>query len=298
MRTSLRSTVVTGLALGAAVLVLPAPALADESPRYSPVGYDVSHPPCGHPRPDDPAFAVIGVNGGLATTAIECLAEQWEWASRSTGAAAGQPPVQLYVNTANPGQVRDLVTTWPTSGVNRYGRCDGSNSAACSYEYGVDRAEGDVLIVLDAIDELGGPVADGGTSPRADVGDLAGYHWWLDVETMNSWQTGGAEARRNNRAALEGMVDRLTAVGGEVGLYSTGRQWAKIVGTVPAGSSVYGLDSWLAGAESLAGAVGNCQGPPLVRGGRVVLTQYVVGDLDRNHACALAAETAAVRRGD
>jgi hypothetical protein len=89
------------------------------------------------------------------------------------------------------------------------------------------------------------------------------------------------------------MADHLTAVGGEVGLYSTGRQWGQIVGTVPAGSSVYGLDSWLAGAESLAGAVGNCQSAPLVRGGRVVLTQYVAGDLDRDHACALAAEPTA-----
>ena len=290
MRTALRSTVVTGLVLGAAVLGLPATAYADESPRYSPVGYDVSHPQCGQSLPSDPAFAVIGVNGGLATTANDCLAEQWAWASRSTGAVAGQPRVQLYVNTANPGQVRDLVTTWPTSGVNRYGRCDGSNSAACSYEYGVDRAEGDLLIALDAVDEPGGAASGVGPSPDADVDDLAGYRWWLDVETMNTWQTGGADARRNNRAALEGMADHVTAVGGEVGLYSTGRQWAQIVGTVPAGSSLYDLDSWLAGAESLAGAVGRCQEAPLVGGGRVVLTQYVVGDLDRNHVCAPAAE--------
>jgi hypothetical protein len=293
MRTSLRSTVVTGLALGAAVLALPATAQADESPRYSPVGYDVSHPQCGQPLPADPAFAVIGVNGGLATRANDCLAEQWEWASRSTGVVAEQPLVQLYVNTANPGQVRDLVTSWPTSGVNRYGRCDGANSAACSYEYGVDRAEGDVLIALDAIDEVGGPAVAGGASPGADVDDLAGYRWWLDVEAMNTWQTGGADARRHNRAALEGMADRLDAAGGEVGIYSTGRQWEQIVGTVPTGSSLYDLDSWLAGAENLAGAVDECQAAPLVGGGRVVLTQYVVGDLDRDHACVPAAEPAA-----
>jgi hypothetical protein len=291
MRTTLRTTVVTGLALAATVLGLPATAHADESPRYSPVGYDVSHPQCGQSLPADPAFAIIGVNGGLATTANDCLAEQWEWASRSTGAVAEQPSVQLYVNTANPGQVGDLITTWPTSGANRYGRCDGSNSAACSYEYGVDRAGGDVLIALAAVDELGGP-ASGGASPDADVDDLAGYRWWLDVETMNTWQFGGGDARRNNRAALEGMADRLTAVGGVVGLYSTRRQWAQIVGTVPAGSSLYALDSWLAGADSLAGAVGGCQSAPLVGGGRVVLTQYLVGDLDGNHSCAPVAEPA------
>ena len=37
------------------------------------------------------------------------------WAWESTGAVPAQPRAQLYLNTANPGEVRDQVTTWPTT---------------------------------------------------------------------------------------------------------------------------------------------------------------------------------------
>ena len=58
-------------------------------------------------------------------------------------------------------------------------------------------------------------------------------------------------------------------------MYSTGQQWAQIVGTVPASSTLAGRDSWLAGGTSLAGAQAACPEPALVPGGRVTLSQYV-----------------------
>ncbi len=124
-------------ALAAASLALGVPAAAAHPGDDAEVGYDVSYPQCDDALPDDPAFAVVGVNGGLATRPNPCLAEQLAWAAeRTTGAVAAQPRLQLYVNTANPGQVRDRVTTWPARGRTPYGRCEGDNSRACSWQYG------------------------------------------------------------------------------------------------------------------------------------------------------------------
>src|SRR5688572_16316558 len=77
-------------------------------------GYDVSYPQCGKTLPTDHYFAVVGVNGGTAAVANSCLGEQLVWANRAkTGSK--QPRVQLYVNTANPGEVISQITTWPTT---------------------------------------------------------------------------------------------------------------------------------------------------------------------------------------
>jgi hypothetical protein len=262
-------------ALAAACLALGVPVAAADPGENAEVGHDVSFPQCGDPLPDDPAFAVVGVNGGLATRPNPCLAEQLAWAAEeTTGAVAAQPRLQLYVNTANPGQVRHQVTTWPARGRTPYGRCQGNNSRACSWQYGWERAAVTVT-------EFFVPAAE-----AADVDPDPGEHtWWLDVETTNTWQTGSAPARARNRAALEGMVARLAATGAEVGLYSTGRQWRRIAGVVSEDSPLHHLDSWLAGATSLTGARVTCRCDPLVDGGDVVLAQYVVGGLDHDHSC-------------
>jgi hypothetical protein len=263
------------LGLTVAGLVLAGPGTADAAPTgaSSSVGYDVSHPQCGQSLPTGPAFAVVGVNGGTAVKANPCLSTQLRWAAGSTGAVAAQPPVQLYLNTANPGQVLDLVTTWPASGTNRYGSCDGSNSAACSYEYGVERATYSVRSIF----------APAARSVGLATG-ISAYTWWLDVETGNTWQNGSTAALARNRATLEGMTDFLTSSGGRVGLYSTGTQWRQVVGTVPSTSTLAPLRSWLAGSTSLSGAITTCAKAPLTRG-PVVLTQYVVGGLDRDRSC-------------
>ena len=272
----LRAAALTPVA-AAVVLALQTPAGAAPSEYdvpVSPAGIDVSHPQCDRDLPAGAAFAVVGVNGGVATRPNPCLTEQLEWAWESTGSVPEQPPAQVYLNTANPGQVRGLVTTWPSAGVTPHGRCDGSNSTACSWQYGFERAR-------DSVADFFVPAAR-----EADVVSLPSrYTWWLDVETSNTWQNGSDDARARNRASLEGMTAYLSSRGAEVGLYSTGRQWAQIVGSVPGDSTLAGLPSWLAGSSTLAEAVAACDLPPLVPGSRVTLTQYVPDDLDRNHSC-------------
>jgi hypothetical protein len=233
-------------------------------PKSSLVGYDVSWPQCGEALPTDPAFAIIGVTGGLANNTNPCLAEQLAWAETTVGGTP-QPPVALYVNTANPGIQGSW---WPTSDTysglpidNPYGTCAGGEDAACAYVYGWAKAHDATTI-------------RGVESPGA-------YLWWLDVEWENSW----SDDRVANRAVLEAMTARFQEVGGSVGLYSTGRQWGSIVGSVPPDSSLYNLPSWLAGAHTLSGAKDNCSLPPLTGGGTVTLTQYLTKNLDHNHSC-------------
>ena len=269
MKPLLRALVVS-LAVLAGVLVVPGTASA----AVTRVGYDVSHPQCGTALPSARAFAIVGVNGGLSTKANPCLGTQLKWATRSNGSVAAQPKAQLYLNTANPGELRDQVTTWPTTGSTPYGTCAGENDMACSYRYGYERAQNSVVSFFT-------PAARG-----AGVDSVPSrYTWWLDVETMNTWQSGSSEALARNRATLEGMTAYLLSRGARVGLYSTGYQWGVIVGTVPSTSNLVGRNSWLAGATTLTQAKQNCAKAPLVPGGRVTLTQYVPDNLDRNHSC-------------
>lgn len=233
-----------------------------------PVGIDVSWPQCGKTLPKKPAFAVVGVNNGLANTTNPCLEAQLAWANTAPNPPlTAQPRVALYVNTANPGRQGSW---WPSSnhygGVdvdNPYGACGSGEGdfRACSYMYGYAKAYDDA------------------TSRGVD--DPEKYLWWLDVETENSWQPDKAD----NVADLEGMTAYFTSINAKVGLYSTGYQWNQIAGTVPASSPLAGLPSWLAGARSLTAAKSNCSLPALTPGSRVALTQYVSAGLDYNYSC-------------
>lgn len=228
-------------------------------------GSDVSWPQCGKSLPKGQAFGIVGVNNGLANTTNPCLASELSWAGSSTG-GTGQPKVELYVNTANPGSAGSW---WPTSNTyagttvaNPYGQCSsGSYGAACAYMYGYAKAYDDANI-------------RGVSNPGA-------YIWWLDVETGNTWSADQAA----NRADLEGMAAYFTGIGATIGLYSTGSQWSQIAGTVPASSPLYSARSWLAGARSAADAKRMCSSAPLTVGGKVSVTQYFSGGFDYDYSC-------------
>lgn len=251
----------------AATVLLAVPALglswatgAQAAPSDGLVGADVSHPQCGQPLPSGQAFAIVGVNGGKPTTTNPCLAEQLAWAAQSTGGTV-HDDIQLYVNTANPAGAG----SWPESGSNRYGDCDGSNSRPCAYQYGWERARDDATI-------------RGISHPEQ-------YMWWLDVEVANSWDhSPGGDTR--NAAVLEGMTDYFTSIGSRgVGLYSTRYQWNAIVGNgVSATSSLNGLSNWRPTGNTLEGAQANCALEPLTPGGIIEMTQFTT-DLDYNHSC-------------
>jgi hypothetical protein len=272
MNTALRSVVVV-LAATAAVFAVSGSASA----AVTTIGYDVSHPQCNTTLPYSHAFGVVGVNGGVATTDNPCIAAELAWAWKSSGAVRLQPKAQLYINTANPGEYIGSISTWPTTGSTPYGACTGTNTAACSWEYGWERSRDDVARLLSAA-----------RSAMVD-GRASSYTWWLDVENANTWQSGtGADlapAQARNRATLEGMTAYLAAQGGRIGLYSTSQQWNQIVGAVPTTSNLAGRNSWLPGATTLNGATANCTKPALTPGGRVTLTQFVVNNLDRDHSC-------------
>lgn len=298
-------------ALAAAVVPLAAGALlaapasaADGRDRVSVVmvGNDISYPQCtasgwdgdsyagtgATAAPMGARFGIVGVNGGTAALANPCLPAQLRWADSLPG-LDGQPRLQLYVNTANPGEVLEeyAVTTWPsvTDAANPYNELagvaqactaegTGVNDLACSWQYGWDRAAWTAGLVDGASD-----------AARVDV-DLAETVVWLDVETGNTWQS-GAEGLARNAAALEGMAAHYEALGTQVGLYSTSYQWNLIVGANGATGPLAGLDSWLAGATNLKGAQTSCDTRgPLTPGGDVTLTQWVARGFDYDLSCS------------
>jgi hypothetical protein len=283
-----------------------APASADELDRISavnPVGHDISYPQCtasgwngeayvasgATSVPMGSRFGIVGVNGGTAAKANPCLPAQLAWATTLPG-LPNQPRLQLYVNTANPGAVLEeyAITTWPlvTESDNPYNAVDGVgerctvagvgvNNAACSWQYGWERAEWAAGLVEEAADVAEVTV------------DLAATVVWLDVETSNTWQA-GADGLENNAAALEGMTARYTDLGARVGLYSTSLQWGFIVGdNVGVSGNLAALDSWIAGATNLKSAGAFCDTKSaLTAGGSVTLAQYVARQFDYDVSCA------------
>lgn len=245
-----------------------------------PVGNDISYPQCGKTYPTGQQFAIVGINGGIASTTNPCLSSELSWAESTASSSAHAAKIQLYVNTGNPGGLNTV--TWPQNNVdpqgngtsNPYGTCDGSNSIACAWQYGWNRA-------MDNVVNRFTPAANDAHISN----DPADYPWWLDVETVNSWRSGDTESLQANTADLEGMVAYFKSKGVTIGLYSTSFQWGEIVGSLNARSSLNGLPNWLPGASDLAGAKSNCSKAPLTSGGDILLTQYTTGDFDYDYSC-------------
>jgi hypothetical protein len=249
-------TIMAAVLASLAVVIAPAAAAYAGQQGSTPTGNDVSYPQCTAALPSGQAFGIVDVNAGVANTTNPCLAVEITWAQNSTGATR-QPKASLYVNTANPGN--HGVTDWPVNNndpitknpvKDPYGTCTGQNNPACAWQYGWDLAE------LDA--------------QTRGVLDPGGYRWWLDVETINSWQS----SAQGNRADLEGMVSYFRHIGGTAGIYSTVKQWDPIVGTVRSTSALYRLPDWIPGAKTLSNAQKNCRLAPLTSGGTVMVTQW------------------------
>lgn len=265
----LRRVVIACVALAAALAAAPATAAQAAVPTATTTitGHDVSYPQCGSPLPSRGDIAVVGVNAGTGTTSNPCLAEQLAWGDTTTG-AGGAGRADVYVNTANPGHLGDW---WPTADLTRSGtpvmnprgRCAGAEDAACAYAYGFSIATDDVL--------------DRGVTAVAD------RTWWLDVETMNSWSWN----RQANLAAVEGMAAAIRAAGGDVGVYSTQRQWDLIVGDATPSVLLAGTPSWIAGATSRSGALASCSADALTPGGHVGMVQWVEHGVDHDIACGI-----------
>jgi hypothetical protein len=251
---------------------------ATPTPTITKIGNDISYPQCNNSFPGGQGFGIVGINGGLATTTNPCLSTELLWAEGSLS-TPNQAKVQLYVNTGNPGGLN--TPSWPKNNTdpagntapNPYGTCDGSNSSACAWQYGWNRA----------VDDVQNKFIPAATAAAVDA-TPSDFPWWLDVETTNSWDSGSNDALMRNRVDLEAMVSYFQSRGITVGIYSTNFQWGTIVGDIPADSNLNGLHNWRPGATDLAGAQTNCSLSPLTSGGSVTLTQFTT-DFDNDYSC-------------
>src|ERR1019366_1902992 len=139
-------------AVGAALPVSPSAAGATAlSLPATGAGIDISYPQCVRgSHVDLPAnipFAVIGVNGGDASTSNPCFSSEYNSAFL-LGGTTDQPHASVYVNTGNPALA---AAWWPSSDhtqagtavVNPNGSCENLAGAACAYVYGYSMAQAD-----------------------------------------------------------------------------------------------------------------------------------------------------------
>jgi hypothetical protein len=317
-----RWALAAGAVAVATVLPVAAPAGAAPSPS---TGNDISYPQCPSNFPTVGAFGVVGVDDGIANVANPCLTAEITWASGASGNAASsfssspQPRAQLYVNTADPGDVYNgqPIADWPSNnaggGTDPYGACTttvvksgrhktatlGQNSPACAWQYGWNAASKDAQSFFHN-------AVSGHGALNQNAGD---YPWWLDVETGNTWQSATGGGLAMNDAVLEGMVaslSTLTSAGGApaaVGIYSTGYQWNQITGgegTVDANwtslahaaapAPLDGHSDWVPGAINTSGADSTCTADgaftrTAASPAHVTVAQWVANGVDGDVSC-------------
>ena len=255
----------------AAALIVAAVLIILLTRSSTPIGYDASYPQCSGSYPSNVLFAIVGVNGGVASDANPCLADELRWARGAPGQKRPrQPALSLYIDTGNPGAQH--VSDWPKGGsAPTYGACNGLLTNACSYLYGQQRAAYSYRLVasLDPVAAMTAP-------------------WWLDVELMSSW----AGTYQLNIAALQGFLAGLHNAGatGPIGVYSTAAQWQDITGLTAQSTAATFKDQlpdWVAGTDTtLPQARENCASGGFT-GLAPTLAQYRTGSFDGDLRCAV-----------
>ncbi|MHB1924408.1 MAG: hypothetical protein ACYCSJ_06945 [Acidimicrobiales bacterium] len=296
--------------MGAKPLNAPIVGMAAVGSATAPVapGYDVSYPQCGSSLPSGGAFGIVGLNDGLANNLNPCLGpssaypsytqSELYWSVASSTGQSSQPKSSLYLNTADPGNVYagTQISDWPTSSssADPYGSCTtttvattsgpataGANSTACAWQYGYNKAAQDASWLTAAANAINSQ------SPPVTVApDPGSYQWWLDVETVSTWQS-GTSGQAMNVADLQGMMAGLQAAGvSGIGAYSTSQQWDQVTGgTTAASGSLYRIPVWLPGATTGTQAQANCAAQPSFTGGAVTVTQWTSTPADSDYAC-------------
>lgn len=165
-------------------------------------GYDLSYPDCKRPRAPHLEFAILGVNGGRPFTFNPCL-------EREYGLYGGVGPQAVYLNTGyDPKRFRRRITP------------------ACALAPGAPRGPG-----ARAAYAAGCSEAAASLERITLLGLSLPTHWWLDVETSNSWTSN----RTLNVDVLRGMIDFLDKLTPTpvVGIYSQRSWWRAITGGWP-----------------------------------------------------------------
>jgi hypothetical protein len=261
------AVLVAAIALIAAVVVV---VIVLSSGGPPPTGYDVSYPQCSGSYPSNPLWAIVGVNGGIASNTNKCLNSELSWARTTPGQRRPQQDsVSFYIDTGNPGAHQ--VATWPSGGTAPvYGKCNGKLTNSCSYLYGEQRAAASFRLAA--------------ASSASEAKTAA---WWLDVELEESW----AGTYALNIAALQGFVAGIHNSGatGSIGIYSTSAQWKEITGlTAQTTTAAFKLQltDWVAGGATttLSEARANCADGGFT-GVDPTLAQYGFDNFDADLRC-------------
>jgi hypothetical protein len=214
-------------------------------------GYDISYPQCGGAYPGG-AFGIVGVDGGYPFMHDNpCLADEY----------ARTPHAALYINTGYDPlytQVDGKHTTLECVVQSIFIK----GSAAQKAAWGAGCSE--------ASRSMAYATSQGASKPSG---------WWLDVETENSWSSTDLSL---NQFTIQGIVDTLLRrTTAPVGVYSTGYQWRKIVGSL----RVSGVNAdWMAtGRTSLDGVPAACKVG--FSGAPVRFVQYLRGGFDTDYVC-------------
>lgn len=224
----MKKLLLTCFALLASVLLFAQPAMASEFYAAGSTGVDVSYPNCSQTIPKV-SFGIVGVNGGLVYSDNPCLAAQ---ASKFTN-------LSLYVNTGLNASQSSPYYLKAQEGCNGDVYCAAYNYgyAAGQYALEVARSQG-----------------------------VSSSKWWLDVETMNTWDSDAMQ----NRQSLQGTYDAIKSSGAPlIGAYSTTYQWNTITGSWKNNWPNWGATTW----TTVRQAKKYCSGHEFT-GGPTLLIQY------------------------
>lgn len=217
-------TLVTLLALAAAVFVLTAGSGFAYAGPYSGMGYDASSFQCPNGVPNNldtsfSSFGIVRVTGGRPFTVDSCRQALW---NQAAGQTTSHVP-SVYENVAYSNAYGKQVS----------GPCASATSSVYSGKY-----LGAYRIGCAESQYAFGHISTGGVAPTA---------WWLDVETGNSWSSSD---KRLNEAAIQGAADEMQSLsGGPVGVYSSASSWNTIT-SGPAFAPISASASWVAAAPN------------------------------------------------
>ncbi|HSW78417.1 MAG TPA: hypothetical protein VLF88_00145 [Candidatus Babeliales bacterium] len=202
-------------------------------------GSDVSYPNCSALVPKS-SFGIVGVNGGSVYSYNGCLAKE---ASHYTN-------LSLYINTGWYDQSLNINPNSPRT-------CSAEDKNCLAYNYGFNAA-------TQAVNYAKNQGVNSST-------------WWLDVETMNTWNSDTAQ----NQNSLQGSYDALKSNSATtIGAYSTTAQWQTITGGWKNGWPNWGATTW----DTAKQAAKYCTGHQFT-GGPTLLIQFNIKKLDQDYAC-------------
>lgn len=205
------------------------------------LGVDIGYPNCSA-KISSVAFGIVGVNNGLVYGHNSCAATEGRHFS----------DLSLYANTGLNASSSSQYYVQAQVG------CNGDVNCA-AYNYGYNAGK----------DAVGYAASQGLTSSK----------WWLDVETMNTWNQDVVQ----NQQSLQGEYQALLDSGATtVGVYSTTAQWQSLTGGWQNNWPSWGATTWTTAKQ----AQSYCTGHQFT-GGPSLLMQYrsKQSKVDQDVAC-------------